>query len=228
MKRLAVFGAMVLVMLATRAAFAQGPIFVEPRSNVTRATAFKITDDQTSWVVYAQLTQPGEVNYYTFDGARGDVVYISANLPKTDEATQFGVEIALIGNAIAQTDAVPFPLNANEHALVMPDPGHDPASVFLEPTTQTAYWTRQSARVTLPGDGAYLIAVYNAQNKTGKYVLTLGGRAEWGMSDVPMFPNVWISIQSYFGKINFAALGIGALIVVTVITAGTVYFFLRK
>lgn len=228
MKRWAFWLALGLLLVTTRAAFAHRPIFVEPQSNTTRATAIQISDHLISWALYAQLTQPGEINYYTFAGKRDETAYISVTLPKTSEATQFGLEVALIGNAITKNDRVPFALNPGEHALVASDTGHDPDAVFFEPVTQTAYWIRQDMRVKLPSDGTYLIAVYNAQNKTGKYVLAVGEREEWRAEDVPAFPNIWIGVRNYFGNTNFVIVGIGVLVTVSALTIGLVYWLTRK
>lgn len=228
MKRFAMLAALVMVLLTTRAAYAHRPIFVEAQSNTTRANAVKISDAQISWAIYAQLSQPGEINYYTFAGTRGESVYINLDLPKMPETIQFGLDVALVGKGFSPSSSVPFALNAGESALVAPDSGHDPANVFFEPFTQTSYWVRQTMRVTLPSDGTFIIAVYNSENKTGKYVLAVGEREEWDASDVPSMPNVWVGVQKYFGNTNFANLGIGLLIGAVVLTIGVAYIFLRK
>ena len=228
MKRLAILAAVLLMLATARAAYAHRPIFVQVKSNTTRATAIKIEDVQVSWAIYAQLSQPGEINYYAFDGKRGESVYINLNLPKTQEATQFGLDVALIGKGLTPDASVPVGLNAGEGALIAQDTGHDPANVFFEPFTQTSYWVRQTMRVTLPSDGAYTVAVYNSENKIGKYVLAVGEREEWDASDVPAMPSVWVGVQKYFGNPDLTNLGIGLLVGAVVITAGVVFFFLRK
>jgi hypothetical protein len=227
MKKFSFAFAILIALITTRAAFAHRPIFVDPASNTTRETAVKISDYQISWAIYAQLAQPGEINYYTFEGKRGEPVLIGVTLPKTEEATQFGIDVALIGNGFENPSKTSLALKSNESAIVASDPGHDSEAVFREPLTQTAYWVRQEMRVMLPSDGPYTIAVYNSENKTGKYVLAVGEREEWSVSDVPAFPNIWLQVRQFFGDVDLNTISTVVVIALGALIMGGLYYFVR-
>jgi hypothetical protein len=218
-------GAIVLSLVTATAALAHKPIFVEPLSNTTRATAIRITNPEVSWAVYAQLSQANEVNYYVFDGERGLSVKIEMSVPRIESQRNFGFDVALIGKGLADAPRVPFALEAGEGAIVALDSGQDNARVFDEPFTQTSYWQRQTLRAELPADGTYWIAVYDPRGRTGKYILAIGEREDFGVDDVASMPSIVLRVHEFFGddvrKAFIVPLGIG-LFVGALILAGAI------
>lgn len=212
MKRLTFLWAIFLAFVTATAALAHRPIFVEPRSNATRAHAIPISDHDISWAVYAQLSDAGEVNYYRFEAKRGARVRIETLVPRNESARAFGFDVALIGKGF-DTARVPFALEAGEGVIVAPDSGHDEARRFDEHVTQTSYWYRQSLRAQLPADGTYWIAVYDPRGRVGKYVLALGEREEWGASDLLEMPRIVARVREFAGlgniEIPFMPIGLG-------------------
>ena len=199
MRKLSILFAFTVLLTSASVALAHKPIFVEPASNATRESAVKISDPNVSWAIYAQLSQAGEVNYYTFDGARNARVKIDVSVPRIESERDFGVAVALIGAGLRDSAAgAPIALNAGEGAIIAPDLRHDPTRVFDEPFTQTSYWTRQTLIAQLPEDGAYTLAVWNPRGQTGKYVIAIGEREEFGLADLFDFPRVWIKVHRYF------------------------------
>lgn len=193
-----VFAIMILLTSAT-AVWAHKPIFVEPSSNAARENAAKISNADVSWAIYAQLSKVGEVNYYTFEGVRGARVKIDLSVPRIESERDFGVAVALIGTGLSDNAAgVPIALNAGEGTIMAPDHLHDPTRIFHEPFTQTSYWMRQSLVAQLSQDGTYTIAVWNPRGQTGKYVVAIGDREEFGFADLLDFPRVWIKVHSFF------------------------------
>ncbi|MEP7200556.1 MAG: hypothetical protein ABI874_12115, partial [Chloroflexota bacterium] len=191
--------ALCLLLLGSGVAFAHKPIFVEPRSNTTRETATPIADADVSWAVYAQLSEVGEVNYYTFTGKRGMEVEIAMSVPKIDSTRDFGVTVALLGKGFSRDNPrTPFALRDGEGFVSAPDSAHDEMKVFNEEFTGTVYWTRQTLRATLPADDTYTIAVYNERGQLGKYVLAIGEREEFGVQDLLDFPRVRSTVQQWF------------------------------
>lgn len=215
MKRLAFLWAILLAFATATAALAHRPIFVEPRSNTTRANAIPISDHDISWAVYAQLSDAGEVNYYRFEGKRGARVRIETLVPHNDAARAFGFDVALIGKGFEVT-RVPFALEEGEGVIVAPDSGHDEARVFDEHFTQTSYWQRQGLRAELPADGTYWIAVYDPRGRTGKYVLAIGEREVWGAEDIVQMPSIVARVREFAGlgniEIPFMPMGLGIVV----------------
>lgn len=220
MKHASLLWAILLVLATTTAALAHRPIFVEPRSNTTRANAIPISDHDISWAVYAQLSDAGEVNYYRFEGTRGARVQIEMLVPRSESARAFGFDVALIGKGF-DVARVPFPLEAGEGAIVAPDSGHADARGFDEHITQTSYWYRQSLRAQLPANGTYWIAVYDPRGRTGKYVLAIGEREVWGAEDIVQMPSIVARVRDFagLGSIEIPLIPIGLGIAVLVIVA---------
>ena len=199
MKLYSIFFALCLLLFGTSVAFAHKPIFVDPRSNLTRETAIRIADPGVSWAVYAQLSEAGEVDYYTFAGKRGMKVEIAMSVPKIEATRDFGVVVALAGRSINGGDLPsPMVLREGEGFVSAPDSAHDETKLFNEDFTGTVYWTRQTLRATLAADELYTIAVFNDRGKTGKYVLAIGEREEFGVQDLLDFPNVRARVQQWF------------------------------
>jgi hypothetical protein len=229
MKHLAFLWAIFLTFLTATVALAHRPIFVEPRSNTTRANAIKIGDPEISWAVYAQLSDAGEVNYYRFEGKRGLRVRIETLVPHSESARAFGFDVALIGKGFDAAH-VPFALEAGEGVIIAPDVGQDDARVFDEHVTQTSYWQRQSLRAQLPADGTYWIAVYDPRGRTGKYVLSIGEREVWSASDLAEMPRIIARVREFAGLGTFTVpvMPIGLGIVVLAILARVVVLIRRS
>lgn len=220
MKHLAFLWAILLAFATATVALAHRPIFVEPRSNTTRANAIPISDHDISWAVYAQLSDAGEVNYYRFEAKRGARVRIETLVPHLESLRDFGFDVALVGKGFQMT-RVPFALEEDEGVIVAPDSGHDETRVFDEHFTQTSYWYRQSLHAQLPADGTYWIAVYDPRGRTGKYVLAIGEREVWGVSDLLEMPRIVARVREFtgVGAVEIPLIPIGLGIVVLVILA---------
>ncbi|MCX7840601.1 MAG: hypothetical protein N2559_14295 [Anaerolineae bacterium] len=220
MKRWSLLWAILLGFATATVTLAHRPIFVEPRSNTTRANAIPISDHDISWAVYAQLSAAGEVNYYRFEGKRGAYVRLETLVPRIESLRAFGFDVALVGKGF-DAAPVPFALEADEGAIVAPDAGHDDARGFDEHITQTSYWYRQCLRAQFPADGTYWIAVYDPRGRTGKYVLAIGEREVWGVQDLLQMPSIVARVREFagLGSIEIPLIPIGLGIAVLMIVA---------
>jgi hypothetical protein len=221
MKRYSIGLATLLWLMTTTAVLAHKPIFADLQSNTTRATAIKISDPEISWAVYAQLSQTDEVNYYRFEGKRGLPIRIEMSVPHIESARDFGFDVALVGKGLTESARTPFALEVGEGAIVALNSGQDNALVFDEPFTQTSYWRRQTLRAELPADGTYWIAVYDPRGRTGKYVLAIGEREDFGVDDIASMPSIVLRVHEFFGDdvrnafvVPLIGLFVGALILV--------------
>ena len=197
MKRSSILFAFLFTLGTAGVALAHKPIFVQAMSNTGRAQAVVIPDPEVSWAIYAQLSQPGEVDYYTFVGKRGMRVDIGMSVPRIESARDFGFTVALVGKGLPNAPGLPFALESDEGVVVAPESGQDNAHVFNEPFTQTAYWQRQTLRSELPADGTYTITVYDPSGRSGKYVLAIGEREEFSAGDIANMPNVIRRVREF-------------------------------
>jgi hypothetical protein len=87
-------------------------------------------------------------------------------------------------------------------------------SDFFEPFTQTNYWGRQRADITLPADGTYYILIWNPEGKPGKYVMDSGRVETFSPQDIFLFPVWWLRVQLFFEQGSQLALAGSAIIAV--------------
>ncbi len=164
----------VILALTVGRADAHQPFF-EDRDH-TLAQPYPISDPTVSTALYATLQGPADVDYFTFPGRTDQEVLIEMVIPQIVGQKKFAPTVALLGPGLPAgdlPDKVARPAGAGVRILG-PKPGKAPT--FFEPYTRTSYWRRQSARITLPADGTYWVAVYHPGGAAGRYVLSLGDR----------------------------------------------------
>ena len=132
-----------------------------------------IRDPNVSTAMYATLETPTNVDYYDFNGNKGESIFLSITIPQIAGQENFAPTTALMGPGLPD---VVLPKNITEPqysgALILPPPVN--ATPFFEPFSRTSYWTRQGQNVTLPADGRYLVAVWDDKGQIGRYVFVIG------------------------------------------------------
>ncbi|MBE2237782.1 MAG: hypothetical protein IAE81_08335 [Caldilineaceae bacterium] len=161
-------------LAAPRPAEAHQPYFEDEDWSADRA--YRVQDPTVSTALYATLESRTDVDYVTFTGRSGQRILLGVTIPQIAGQENFAPTIALIG---PELPTAPLPKRiaapAGSGALVLaPDPG--PATEFFEPFSGTRYWERQEARVTLPVDGEYRVAVWADDRSIGRYTLVVGDR----------------------------------------------------
>jgi PGF-CTERM protein len=132
-----------------------------------------IKDPSISTAVYATLETPTNVDYFTFNGSKGEIIFLSITIPQIAGQENFAPTMALMGPGLPLAnlpDRIRKPQNYG--ALIMPPPAN--ATAFFEPFSRTSYWTRQEQNVTLPENSSYLVAVWDDKGEVGRYVFVIG------------------------------------------------------
>jgi hypothetical protein len=120
------------------------------------------------------------VDYYTFEGRKGQNILLEITIPQIAGQELFAPEMALFGpglGAAATPARVIVP--AGDGARLIPALT-GPAQTFNEPFSRTSYWERQSQRVSLPADGRYVVAVWHGMGQVGRYVFVIGDKERTG------------------------------------------------
>jgi hypothetical protein len=171
--------ALILALLAAAPALAHRPYFEE--KDIVASAPWIIKDPTISTVVYSTLESAADVDYYAFDGRKGERILLEITIPQIEGQDNFAPTLALLGPGLGQTTLpilVERPAGASG-ALVMAPPA-GPAPTFFEPFSRTSYWERQSQRVTLPADGRYTVAVWHAAGEMGRYGFVIGDKERPG------------------------------------------------
>ena len=167
-----------LIALTAAPALAHQPFFEE--EDITAANPWTVKDPTISTALYATLDSRSDVDYYAFDGRKGQRILLEMTIPQIAGQELFAPEMALLGAGLPEASLparVAAP--AGSGAQVLPALT-GPAETFREPFSRTSYWERQSGRVTLPADGRYVVAVWHGAGEVGRYVFVIGDRERPG------------------------------------------------
>ena len=167
-----------LLALAPQRAEAHQPYFED--DDWTPATAFLVRDPTVSTALYATLSSRTDVDYVVFSGQAGQRILLGMTIPQIDGQEEFAPTFALMGPGLPAA-VLPSRVEMLDGAgatLLVATPGAAPE--FFEPFSRTSYWERQEERVTMPADGDYRIAVWDAAGRVGRYTLVVGDREIFG------------------------------------------------
>ena len=170
--------AVVLLTLSVAPVWAHQPFFEE--KDITADAPWQVKDPTVSTAVYATLESSADVDYYTFEGRKGQSILLEITIPQIAGQELFAPEMALLGPGLA-ADRLPARVAVPPSAGSLLIPAlTGPAAVFNEPFSRTSYWERQSQRVTLPADGRYVVAVWHGAGEVGRYVFVIGDKERPG------------------------------------------------
>lgn len=156
-----------------------------------------IKDPTISTAVYAALETSTNVDYYTFNGSKGQTILLSITIPQITGQENFAPNMALMGPALPPADLPNRVIKPQNYgAVILPPPEN--ATQFFDPFSRTSYWTRQEQNVTLPENSSYLVAVWDDTGEVGRYVFVIGYKEVLGGD--PAFPlkmrNYWKPLVS--------------------------------
>ncbi len=141
----------------------------------TAANPELIKDPTISTAVYATLETPTDVDYYSFEGRKGETTLLSITIPQIAGQENFAPTMALMGQGLPSSnlpDRVEKPKTYG--SLILPPPENSTA--FFEPFSRTSYWTRQEQNVTLPENSSYQVAIWDDRGEVARYVFVIGNK----------------------------------------------------
>lgn len=182
--RFALTLAVALTAIAVLPALAHRPFFEE--TDIGPDAPWLIEDPTISTALYATLESNSDVDYYAFEGKRGQEIVLELTIPEIEGQEDFAPTVALMGPGLPSDDLSEQVVRPDEAGvLVIPPPG-GPAPTFFEPFSRTSYWERQEQRVVLPADGRFVVAVWHPDGQVGRYVFVTGDKERPGGD--PAFP----------------------------------------
>ena len=172
---------------------AHSPLAVGSNEDIANATLFD--NPEKSFVLYTELAEGGEAQYYRFPLKKGQILYGSIQVPGPDSMVP---DIVITGPGIAPAGDVPsfVEIPAGSGAMVIP--GKTPQKPSYEPFTPQPIYETGRFNVTVPVDGDYYIAVYGPTG--GKYSLAPGYLEQFNAAEWLLIPFSVITIHLWEGQ----------------------------
>ncbi|MFW9908536.1 MAG: hypothetical protein ACFFEF_08165 [Candidatus Thorarchaeota archaeon] len=193
---LVILAAVISSLLVMGFVSAHVPVVGEPGS--TPETAIEIMDPTKSLVIYSELQENEEPQYFSFEAPDGMRLRMTLNLPMEYLSSAFRPTVVLIGPDLGMNDTVPSYVeipSGSEASLFIPD---DAIAVY-EGFTPSAFLVVLDVDTTLQASGEYYLVVYEP-NTGGRYSITLGYREEFSLDEWIMVPINVISIHLWEGQ----------------------------
>ena len=188
--RIVILLTVALLALSIAPALAHQPFFEE--QDITVEAPWRVKDPTVSTALYATLESAEDVDYYAFDGRKGQSILLEITIPQIAGQELFAPEMAVLGPGLG-ADATPARVTPPGLGVRLIPALTGPAKMFNEPYSRTSYWERQSQRVILPVDGRYVVAVWHGTGEVGRYVFVIGDKERQGGD--PTFP---LKIRDYW------------------------------
>ncbi|MEN6341953.1 MAG: hypothetical protein ABFC89_05280 [Methanospirillum sp.] len=208
---------MILTLLAGIVS-AHAPIGVGSNEEIANATLFP--DPEKSYVLYTELHEGGEAQYYRFPLRNGQRLYGSLQVPGPGSMVP---DLVIIGPGIVPSGDLPSFVEVPAGSSAMVIPGDHPGTPSYEPFTPQPVYEVARFNVTVPKDGDYYLAVYGPEGC--KYSLAPGYIEEFTASEWLLIPWSVVSIHLWEGQ---SPAYIFAPLAVVVIIGGLALFMLYQ
>ena len=178
-----------------------------------------IDDIDVSVAFYQDIEEGSQVDTFTFQGEAGQHLHAGINIPAVAGLEDYGVTMALLGPGLPPAGLAGLPVEPTDvaGALIFPT---EQGENFFEPFTQTRYWGRQTVEMGLPASGEYHLMVWNLDGRTGKYVIDIGEKEEFGLLGFLKLPYWWVKVHRFFGHNTYLALlAVGGLLLAVAVAA---------
>ena len=172
---------------------AHAPISVGSNEDLANATVF--LDPEKSYVLYTELHEGGEAQYYRFPLRAGQRLYGSLQVPGPDAPVP---DLVLIGPGIVSSGSVPRFVQVPAGSGAMVVEGEPPGVPSYEPFTPQPIYEAARFDVTVPQDGNYYVAVFGVES--GKYSLAPGYVEEFTVDEWLLIPWSVLSIHLWEGQ----------------------------
>jgi hypothetical protein len=166
--------ALAAVIVTATPAVAHQPFF-EDEDFTAEAPRF-VARPAVSTAIYATLDRRDDVDYFTFDGKKGQSILLSIVIPQIAGQETFAPAMALMGPGLGQLSLPEGVARGADAGAYLMRASAGPAKTFYEPFGRKSYWERQEERVTLPADGRYTVAVWSDDRQVGRYTFVIGDR----------------------------------------------------
>jgi hypothetical protein len=153
------------------------------------------SNPEKSFVIYTDLHQGGEAQYYRFSMTKGQQLFGSVQVPGPGLMVP---DLVIIGPEIVPSGNVPSFIEVPPESKSMVIQGSPPGKPTYEPFLPQPIYEVAHFNMTIPEDGDYYIAVYGPDG--GKYSLAPGFLEQFTISEWLLIPFSVISIFLWAGQ----------------------------
>jgi hypothetical protein len=205
-----------LLFTLTGVVSAHAPLGVGTNEEIANATL--ISSPEKSFVLYTELHDTGEAQYYLFPLLKGQRLYGSLQVPGPGSMIP---DLIIIGPGIEPAGTVPTFVQVPSGSGAMVIPGKPPGKPAYEPFSPQPIYEVARFNVTVSREGNYYIAIFGTDR--GKYSLAPGFLEEFTAAEWLMIPLSVVSIHLWEGQ---SPAGIFApLIIVMVVGLGLIFLY---
>lgn len=208
---------LLLITIFTPSTLAHVPVDSGDNDHIEHA--LHIHDPAKSWAIYDEISEPGEVQYYSFDLKAGDRLKISIFTPEEEEFTP-NLMIMTPGGYINEP-AFAFVEIPDGYNFTIIE-GKRPTSADYEPFTPSASYRILEFDEKVELSGKYYIAVYEPTNK-GKFGIAIGYVESFSISEWLLIPYDVINIHLWEGQ----HIGFILAPIIIIFVLGIIFLFYR-
>ncbi len=190
----------------------------EIETNENFETAFHIEDPTKSWVIYSEIHEGGEGNYYKLELDKGQILRLSLFIPNKDN---FLPVLVVAGPSLESNDTLPEAVKIPEDMgyVVLEGKLKEPE---FEPFTPASYYYLVDYEEEVDHAATYYVAVFEPDSG-GKYGLAVGKEERYSVLEWIRIPIDVINIRQWEGK---SLLLLFSPLILTLV--GGVLFFVKK
>jgi hypothetical protein len=164
--------------------------------------AYRINDIDVSLVFYHEATPQAGQLWLTFDGKKGQTVYVQIGVPELDRLKNYRPAVAVLGQGLPEA-SLPFPSPAGLSGKIITTNDVTAPAAFHEEFTDTRSWILKEDRVRVPADGRYYIVGYVPSGEPGKFWVAVGEQEAFGRADWARMGE-WITAARKFHEVSGA------------------------
>ena len=202
-----------IALLATPA-LAHVPSF--PTDNTTPDSAVEVPDAAKSWSFYDHL-DPGEAAYYRFSLSPGEQLRVSTFTPT---GGSFAPSFVVMSESLEGTDGVPDRVTVPDGMGAVVVEGERPDRASYEPFAPSANYETASLDRPVERETTYLVAVYEADERSGQAGVAIGYREEFSPTEYVRVPFDLVGVHLWEGQHPLVVVGPFAATVLGGITVG--------
>jgi len=213
---------LLICLLIASGVIAHAPL--ESGENESLETALEIPDPSKSWVIYSELHEGGEAQYFFFEVQEGDRIYVGLIKPVDSEESDFLPNFVLIGPGIQGNESLPefIELPSDEEYGYTIIAGEQPEEASYEGFSPSSFYDLGDIDLNAPASGKYYIAVYE-WTQGGNYGVVVGYRESYALSEWILLPFDLLNVYQWEGQ-NLLTILMPLLFTVV---AGIIFFIWR-